>query len=226
MVAGSFFIAALLCLPMIIRVVTFRRPLVASDDATHFNGIYHRWRLSHATGEVVASSTHTRTYGGGNLTGSVYSGVVTGSSSVRTDLHDNIRLRLADGSQRDAEMINYNVAAQPGDVLSVWNAHHGSRGFTIAVLNHTTHSQNVNAQDVFKILQPHQGLFLGWLVFSILPLAFLAVAGGGLPLLLFFVVGFLYYRGQKRVRGRFAKSGIRPIWQLSESEAGPLLAAH
>jgi len=226
MVAGSLIIAAVLCLPIIIRVVAFRRPLEASDDASHFNGIYHRWRLSHVTGEVVASSTHTVTYGGGNVVGSVYSGVVAGSTRVTTDVHDNVRLRLTDGTQRDAEVINYNVAAQPGDVLSVWNARKGSQGFTVAVLNHTTHSQNVNARDVFKILQPHQIFFVLWLVFLVLPLAFLTVAGGGLPFVLFAAVLFLYYRGQKRVRSQFDKSGIRPIWQQSEAEARPLLAAH
>src|SRR3954447_8118212 len=226
MAVGLLLVSALLCMPMILRIVAFRRPLEASEDATHFNGRYHRWRLSHLTGEVMATSTHTRTYGGGNVSGSVYSGVVSGSSHVRTDVHDNIRFRLANGNQTDAELINYNVAAQPGDVLSVWNAHKGSGGFTVAVLNHTTHSQNVNAQDVFKILQPHQIFFVLWLVFLVLPLAFLTVAGGGLPFVLFAAVLFLYYRGQKRVRSQFDKSGIRPIWQQSEAEARPLLAAH
>src|SRR3954454_22589965 len=227
MVAGSLIIAAVLCLPIIIRVVAFRRPLEASDDASHFNGIYHRWRLSHVTGEVVASSTHTVTYGGGNVVGSVYSGVVAGSSRVTTDVHDNVRLRLTDGTQRDAEVINYNVAAQPGDVLSVWNARKGSQGFTVAVLNHTTHSQNVNARDVFKILQPHQVFFVLWLILTAFPIAFMSVFGGSvLPLLLWACLLLFYYRGQKRVRRVFGNSGIRPIWQQSDAEAGPLLGAH
>ena len=175
----------------------------------------------------MATSTHTRTYGGGNVSGSVYSGVVSGSSHVRTDVHDNIRFRLANGNQTDAELINYNVAAQPGDVLSVWNAHKGSGGFTVAVLNHTTHSQNVNAQDVFKILQPHQVFFVLWLIFTAFPIAFISVFGGSvLPLLLWACLLLFYYRGQKRVRRVFGNSGIRPIWQQSDAEAGPLLGAH
>ena len=194
------------------------RPRSFRDDSP-----FRRWRLTHVTGTVLASSTVPVTYGSGGVYGGSASGNVTGTVHMHTDVHETMRVRTPDGAHTDVEVVNYGVTAQAGDVVSVWNACKGGRQFTIAALNHTTRAQMVNQQDIFSILQPNQTLFVLYVVFSALPVVFFGVFGGaGLPILLGLVLLALYVRGQKRVRRNYSQSGMAEIWNISRAEAGQL----
>ena len=224
MVIGMTFVALLLCSPLIWYVIRIWRPLRVDSSAT---GLSRGWRLTHVTGTVLASQRHSQTtvtthYGG--VQGNPYG--VSGTS-VRTDVYDTLNLRLADGGQTNVEVVNFNVSAFPGQVVSFWTAQKGSHVFTFAVLNHTTRQQNVNDQQVFKImLSPAlQIVFVIYLFGLVIPIGFLSVFGGaGVPLLLWFVLLILFLIGQRKVRRQFDQKGMATIWQVSQAEAQPMLS--
>lgn len=214
-IIAGLFLVAVINLPLIYKVVTFMFPLAVNGEATGFKGRYWRWKLTHVTGRVLATNTIARTYGSGSVQGNV---------RVTTNVHETFRLQLADGRQTNAEVVNYNVSAQPDDIISVWNVQKGGKWFTIAVLNHTTNQQHVNNQDVFQMLQSMQVAYFLGMVMAVIPTVIIAVFSGSAPaFILWFVLVALYAIGQKRIRSKFAKSGIKPIWQQSRSEAQPLL---
>ncbi|WP_427887136.1 hypothetical protein ACQHIV_29595 [Kribbella sp. GL6] len=218
------FLALVISLPLIAYIVLVWLPLRVNAGATRFTGKYGGWHLVHVTGRVLASRRHTETtttteYGG-------YSGVL-GTSTTRTDVYDQLALQLADGRQANVEVVNFNVSAWPGQVVSFWTAVKGNKRFTFAVLNHSTNQQNVNDQQVFRIMlsQPLQIIFVLYLVGLVLPIAFLSVFGGaGVPFLLWLLLLILFVVGQRRVRRKFDKKGIATLWQHSHAEAQPLLA--
>src|SRR5215472_11741006 len=160
MIIGMTFFSVVILLPLIWRVIAIRRPLKVATGGMSFESPYRRWKLTHVTGTVLASSTVPVTYGSGGIYGGSASGNVTGTMRIYTDVHETMRLRTSDGTETDVEVVNYGVTAQAGDVVSVWNAHKGVRQFTVAALNHTTRSQMLNQQDIFSILQPRQTLFV------------------------------------------------------------------
>ena len=222
-IAMTFF-ALLFCLPLIWYVIWIWRPLRVNSSAT---GLRRGWRLAHVTGAVLASQRHSQTtvtteYGG--VPGSPYDTVRT---SVRTDVFDTLNLGLADGRNTTVQVVNFNVSAFPGQVVSFWTALKGSRVFTFAVLNHTTRQQNVNDQQVFKImLSPAlQIVFVIYLIGLVLPISFLSVFGGaGVPFLLWFVLLILFLIGQRRVRRKFGAKGMATIWRVSQAEAQQMLS--
>jgi hypothetical protein len=216
-----WFVTALVLLPLILWVVAIWRPLTVTPDATSFVG-RSRWKLTHVTGTVLASTAVARTHGSGGVYGSAASGTVTGSARVTTDVHETLRLQTSPTTQTDVEVVNYSVTAQPGDLVSIWTARKGGERFTIAVLNHTTNVQTVNEGDIFSILQPNQVIFVLYLCFTVLPVAFLSVFGGVPAFVLWFALLGLYVLGWKRARGNYEESGIAPIWERSRAEASHL----
>jgi len=221
------FLALVLCLPLIGYIVLVWLPLKVNATATRFTGKYWGWHLMHVTGQVLASQRHTQT-----ITTTEYS-LAPGTSvpgmrtSIRTNVFDTLALRLADNRQTTVEVVNFNVSAWPGQVVSFWTAVKGRSVFTFAVLNHTTNQQNVNDQQVFKIMlsQPLQIVFVLYLIGLVLPISFLSVFGGdGVPFLLWLVLCVLFVVGQKRVRRHFGTKGLSTIWQRSRAEALPLMS--
>ena len=221
-IAMTFF-ALLLCLPMIWYVIRVWRPLRVNSSAT---ALRRGWHLVHVTGMVHGSQRHSQTtvtteYGG------PYDPYQAGRTSVRTDVFDTLNLGLADGRSTNVQVVNFNVSAFPGQVVSFWTAQKGSRAFTFAVLNHTTRQQNVNDQQVFKImLSPVlQVIFVIYLFALVIPIAFLAIFGGaGVPLLLWFVLMILFVVGQRRVRRKFGDKGMAILWRISQAEAQPMMS--
>lgn len=217
-VAMTFF-ALLLCLPLIGYVVWIWRPLRVNSSAT---ALRRGWLLGHVTGEVLESRRNTQTTTTtehGYLPGSSYP---TSRTTVTTDVYDTLNLKLADGRSYPVQVLNFNVTAFPGQIVSFWTAHKGRRAFTFAVLNHTARQQNVNDQQVFKImLSPAlQIVFVIYLIGLVLPISFLSVFGGkGIPLLLWFVLLILFVIGQRRVRRKFGAKGMATIWRVSQAEA-------
>lgn len=224
MIVVSVFVVALIMLPLIWQLWIFRHPLEANREATAFDGRFHGWSLTHVTGRALGSKTVTETHGSGSVQGSTYSGFVHGSSRVRTDVHDSIRLQLADGSQTNVELENYNAHVADGDVVSVWNASKGNKELTIAFLNHTTNQQKVGRSEVFKIIQPHFSLVITYILLSILPVALVTSGTSAVGFIFWIVLCGLYVRGQKRNIDSFCESGIASVWQKSTVEAQPLLA--
>jgi hypothetical protein len=220
------FITLVICLPLIAYVVLMWMPLKVNAAATRFTGRYWGWHLLHVTGEVMASRRNTET-----ITTTSYS-LPAGSSvpgmwtSVNTNVYDQLALKLADGRPWNVEVVNFNVSAWPGQIVSFWTAVKGRKVFTFAVLNHTTNQQNVNDQQVFKIMlsQTLQIVFVLYLVGLALPIAFLSVFGGaGVPFLLWLVLLIAFVVGQKRVRRRFNRKGVSTLWQHSRPEASLLM---
>jgi hypothetical protein len=221
------FLALVICLPFIGFVILVWMPLKLNATATKFTGKYFGWNLVHVTGRVLNSQRHTQTTT--TTTFQTFSGHSTpmASTSSKTDVYDSLTLQLADNRQVGVEVVNFNVSAFPGQVASFWTAVKGRRAFTFAVLNHTTNQENVNDQQVFKImLSPAlQMVFVFYLIGLVFPIAFMSVFGGkGVPLLLFFTLLILFAIGQKRVRGKFGGKGMSTIWQQSRAEASALMA--
>lgn len=223
MVIAMTLLSAVVLLPLIWRVIAIRRPLKVATGGASFESPFRRWKLTHVTGTLLASSTVPITYGSGGVYGSSASGNVTGTVRIYTDVHETMRLRTPGGTETNVEVVNYGVTAQAGDVVSVWNARKGARQFTIAALNHTTGAQMINQQDIYNILQPRQTVFILYVIASMFPVLFFGVFGGaGLPILLWLVLLALYVVGQKRVQRNYSKSGMAEIWNISRAEAGQL----
>ncbi|HZX06608.1 hypothetical protein [Kribbella sp.] len=217
------FLALVISLPLIGYIVLVWLPLRVNAGATRFTGKYWGWQLMHVTGRVLASQRHTQTTTATEY--STYPGDL-GTSTTRTDVYDRLALQLADSRQANVEVVNFNVSAWPGQVVSFWTAVKGRKVFTFAVLNHSTNQQNVNDQQVFRIMlsQPLQIIFVLYLIGLVLPIAFLSVFGGaGVPFLLWLLLLILFVIGQRRVRRSFNKKGIATLWQHSYAEAQPLL---
>jgi hypothetical protein len=219
-IALTFF-AVILYLPLIWYCIQIRRPLRVNSAATRFVGKYRGWRLTHVTGFVLASDRYTRTTKTTTY-GNSPSGLVMGSTRTIIDVYDTLTLRLADGRDTQVQVLNFNVTAIPGQVVSFWTARKHSRVFTFALLNHTVNQQNVNDQQVFNIMQPRQILFVLYLFALVLPVTFLSVFGGdGIPFVLWLILLVFYALSQKRVRRQFGKQGMTKIWQISRPETRP-----
>lgn len=207
----------------------FSQHLKANEDATRLAGWYRGWQLTHVTGRVLGANAHTVTSGSSSVYGSTAgSGSVYGSGRIITNLHEALRLQRSDGTQTTVNLVNYNVTAQPGDVISVWGVQKRSKAHTIAVLNLsvTPETQAINRQDVFRILQPHQIFFVVWLVLAA-PCVILAsvFASSALPLVFWLSCLALYTVGQYLARKRFERKGIVPIWRRGRDEARLLVAS-
>lgn len=212
---GLTILTALFNCELIYRIATFTRPLRANQSATAFTGPFRRWRLTHVTGRVLHYTGYTDT----KVTVELYSDN-SERTTVTTNRHQTVTLQRVDGTRKDVEVVNYNVNFVVGDVVSIWYALKGGKGTTLAVLNHPANRQYVNAQDVFKILQPHQTFFVIWLCLAVLPVSIVSVFGGwGLPLLFWLICLMCYALGQKRLRRGFARRGIGPMWQKGTAEA-------
>lgn len=218
------FLALVFCLPLVGYVVLIWLPLKVNASATRFTGKYWGWHLHHATGRVLASRRHTQTTVTTEYGGYAAADMHTWS---RTDVYDSLALQLADGRQTNVEVVNFNVSAWPGQIVSFWTAVKGRRVFTFAVLNHTTNQQNVNDQQVFKIMlsQPMQIVFVLYVVMLVLPIALFSFLGStAWPFLLYLGLVILFAVAQKRVRRGFDKKGMSTIWRHSQAEAQPLMA--
>jgi len=212
------FITLVLCLPLIWYVLRVWRPLRVNANAT---GLSRGWQLTHVTGVVLATQQHSR------VTGNVWSHAGQVGGSVRTDVYDTLNLRTATGQSTVVQVVNFNVTAFPDQVASFWTANKGSSSFTFAVLNHTAQQQNVNDQQVFKIMVSPtlQIVFVIYLGALALPVAFLSVFGGAcIPFLLWLTLLILFVVGQKRVRRQFDQKGMATIWRMSQEEARQLLS--
>lgn len=206
--------------PQLLSAIRVSFRLAANKDATGFTGRFHFYKLDCITGRVLGGQLYSETYGGGSIQGSTTTGVVTGSSYVRTDTTHSLRLLLADGAQTDIDLVNFGVTARPDDVISVWFVRRGHKRFPIAVINNTTRAQNVNSQQLFKILQPHQTLFLLWVVLTAIPIFAIGVFAAGIPIALWFAWGLWYFLAQRHTRKRFLRKGIQPILERSAYDAG------
>lgn len=194
-------------LPLLLRAINVNRPLTANADATRFKGKYRRRQLTHVTGQVLGSQGHTEVWGGARV-------------SVGSAHHETMRLLLADGRQTDAGVVDYDVAARPGDVISVWYAHKGRKANSVAVLNHTTNQQSITTSDVYTILEPHVAATYIYSAFILCLSMVLSFIGGfGWPFVLSVVVMFTWALGWRHVRTRFARKGIRPMWNVGNAEA-------
>jgi len=219
---GVTFLALLLCLPLIGYVIWIWRPLRVNSTAT---GLRRGWPLGHVTGEVVDSLRHTE------ITSTTEYGVIPGNpylgaTTVTTDVFDTLNLRLADGRYTTVQVVNFNVSAFPHQIVSFWTAYKSHSVFTFAVLNHTTRQQNVNDQQVFKImLSPKlQIVFVLYLIGLVFPIAFFSVFGGhGVPFLLWFVLVILFVIGQRKVRRRFGTKEMATVWRVSQAEAQQMM---
>lgn len=209
---------ALFNFPLLYKTVGYLHPnpLRVSPDGTSFCGIFRRWTLSSVTGRVLASSTTTNTYGG--FYADSYSGHAAGR--IRTDVRDTVRLQTADGNRSDVTLMNYNVSVQTGDAITVWYANHGKKWVTVAVLNHTTRQQNLNSEDLARIIVPKIG---GYMVFLIVVNSIISVFVCFLLPFWGLLLG-LFLWGQKRARQTFAETDIASLWQLSEANAQRLMA--
>jgi hypothetical protein len=133
---------------------------------------------------------------------------------------------MANGEQTNVEVVNFNVSAFPGQVVSFWTARKGTKAFTFTVLNHTTRQTNTNDQKVFEIMMSSglQKVFVIYLCGIAVPIAFISVFGGkGIPFLIFFGLLLWFVLAQRRVRRKFDKVGIGTIWERSLAEAQPML---
>lgn len=218
--AAMILLAIALCLPLLIFTLLVRRPLKVSRDATSLG---RGWRLTHVTGLVMASRRHTETT---TVTYGPSYGNPYGSASTRTDVYDQLSLQLANGEHTNVEVVNFNVSAFPGQVVSFWTARKGSKAFTFTVLNHTTRQTNTNDQKVFEIMMSStlQIVFVIYLLVIVIPIAVISVFGGyGIPFVILFGLVVWFFLAQRRVRRTFRKVGIGTIWERSHAEAQPML---
>jgi len=208
----------LLNYPLVSRTVAYLHPhpLRVNADGTRFCGKFRRWHLWSVTGKVLGSQTVTSHAAG--YTHDAYTG--QSSTWVSTNIRDNVRVQLSDGSQRDLHLVNFNISAQPEDVISVWYAKRGSKWVTAAVLNHTTRQQSISLKhtDLGTILLPASGLLVGLIVVNSMLSVFVCALS---PLFLLLMALFLV--GSKRARNTFAKRDIAALWELSADDAQRLM---
>ena len=91
MVIAMTLLSAVVLLPLIWRVIAIRRPLKVATGGASFESPFRRWKLTHVTGTVLASSTVPVTYGSGGVYGGSASGNVTGTVRIYTDVHETMR---------------------------------------------------------------------------------------------------------------------------------------
>lgn len=198
-------------------------PLAVNDKATAFKNKYFRWKLDTVTGRVVDASLTTVSYVG------TYSNELV-STMPLSSFHDAIRLQLADGSMREVRLLNYAFRPNVGDAVTICTTHKGRKSVIVAALNHTGNYQSINDEDLVKVVVPRVtwmmicyalvgGLVVGQYVVavrSVLPLRCVFF----LPLFIVYIPLFiLFLKGQKRVRTRFCKKGIAPLWRVAQLNA-------
>lgn len=182
-------------------------PLAVNDTATAFKNKYFRWKLETVTGRVLDASMTTVSYVGTHTNDLV-------STVPLPSFHDAIRLQLADGSVREVRLLNYAFKPNGGDAVTICTAHKGRKTVIVAALNHTGNYQSINDEDLVKVVVPHHT----WMVVCY------ALVGGlcvfFLPLVIVYIPLFiLFLMGQKRVRTRFCKKGIAPLWRVARLNA-------
>jgi hypothetical protein len=210
-------IAYLFLLPMLAWAASTFLPLKVNAEMTSFTGKYLRWRIEHYTGVVLASSTVAHTYG------TVTYGDGGPRHNVSTDLHNNVRLRLATGAQQEIHLVNFGHTCRPGDVVTVWYARKGRKSTPFAALNLTTNQQ----------YKPPRGSGIGLVILShtlLFPLLFVLTGfasflAGGAGVFLFFLTIVIVGTGWNLTRRRFLKTGMKPLWQRSRDEARSLQPA-
>ena len=116
-------------------------------NATRFTAGLRRWNLTNITGHVISYRSHTETSGGGGYS----SGNTTVPVHIKTDLYENLRLKLSNGKLWDTQLGNFDFSPQIGDVITVCLASRGGAQRIFAALNHTTESGKVNRQEIFAI---------------------------------------------------------------------------
>jgi hypothetical protein len=156
------------------------------------------------------------------------SGMLVGPVRITTTQHENIYIRTADGNIMPVHIINYDFRPPVGHLVSIWNAHRGSNYFTVAAINHTTHSEYVNDVQLYEVMKPgwSQILFVLYICFVAIPVCILSVFGGlGIPLVLFFTLLIMYIRGVRKTQKKYKGKGLNPIRTVSSREAAVSVAA-
>lgn len=188
-------------------VVHWVCPLAVNDTATAFKNKYFRWKLETVTGRVLDASMTTVSYVG------TYSNDLVSTMPLPSS-HDAIRLQLADRSVREVRLLNYAFRPNVRDAVTICTARKGRKSVIVAALNHTGNYQSINDEDLVKVVVPR----VTWMVVCY------ALVGGLcvflLPLFIVYIPLFiLFLTGQKRVRTRFCKKGIAPLWRVARLNA-------
>jgi hypothetical protein len=194
-IAAYLLVNLLLVIPVVASIVRAQAPLAADAAGTRFTGPNAGWEIYTFTGYVSAARSHTDAYGYGE--GVIFARV--------TD-----HLRLTDGTtEYTAELEDFDVWLQPGQVATVCQAINGHRAEYIAVINDSTGEQFYHERALWRIASPGfdrllLGLFAG-LFFWLLLVAVIAWA--------------LVVRSQVR---RFRYIGVGPILSRANAEARAL----
>ncbi len=208
-------IAFVFLIPMLVWAVSTFMPITTNAELTRFTGKYSRWKIEHYTGAVLASDSVSHTYG--NVT---YGDGGGPRYNISSSLHNNIRLRLANGMQQEIHLVDFGHTCRPGDIVTVWYARRGKKSTPFAALNLTTNQQYKPPRGggIGVIIITHTLLFPLLLVVT----AFASFLAGGGGVLLFFLIIALTGAGWNITRRRFLKTGMRPLWQRSSEEARAL----
>ncbi len=201
----------LLNIPITLRAIASFRTLAANESADHLIGHYSSWRLSRYTGRVLASNTYTTTSGSSIVRqGTNTGGVAYGPGQTYTRVHNNFRLRTADGQEVPIQVVDFHADVNPSDVVSVWFAQKHNKGQTLAVLNSTTKRQYLSDKTLYKITDWAQIR----VILEIVVACFTCI--GVIP-------AVIYVFGGKRQREQFKQTGIAPLWNMTAADARALL---
>ncbi len=205
-------------------IVWFFARMGINRDATRLIASFRRWRLGRLTGRLVSYSSYTTVSGSGG-----YSvGDAVAPVSIRTHLHEKLRLELAGGKLRDFELVGFELTPTIGDVITLWIASRYSSESIFAALNHTTESMALNMQELFamgtggRMLQSLKGIA------AAIFMAFCVIVGIVLQQIAIIMWGWIpwaIWLWRTRYISGFAKRGAKPLWIASAADAQALMAA-
>lgn len=201
--------------PMALLAYRSLSPLAVSGDGTSFSGRYSGLKVTTITGRVLATNRTTTVSGGGSVSGNTYSNVVIGSSHVTTTVHDNLRLKDANGRQHDIELVSFGGKVVEDDVVTVGYVSKRGKSWPFVLLNHTSGTTNFGYGALFHITWPGPGFSLRLLIGSFLSAAAI-LSFTGIPL------AIALYMLDRRQRTRFMSTGVEPLWAVTTPVAAQL----
>jgi len=214
--SALLFVAVLMCVPMILRLLRVAHPFAINADATRFTGRYARWQVTTITGTVLASKTTTSvqgtapTYTPVYLDGS-YVGQASSGGYVTTTRYDTFRLLDAVGQQHSVSVKNFHTDVNPGDVVTAAWASKGRRKRELVVANHTTRKLYANDVTIHEMTSPHHLRLIGSAALAICSLI-------GFPL------AMAYIFVERHQRKTFYRKGVQPVWAKGRRDAQALAA--
>ncbi len=214
----AFVVWVVILAPLVILLTRLR----INRDATGLSVGLRRWKLRKGTGRVVSYSSYTSTHGSGG-----YSvGDTIAPISVRTDLHEKIRLELPGGKPWDVELKNFHLAPDIGDVVTIWLGLRRGSERIFAALNHTAESSKVSLQEMFamgtggSLLQPLKFLLM---IFFLLFCIIIGVLQSQNTIILWGIVPFAVMLLRSRGISGFAEKGTKPLWSAAAADAQALM---